>query len=75
MSIIIDGQEISKNIQDTIKTNVKGFMIRPSVAVIQIGDNAENNSYISIKEKVCSSVGIYFRLFKFGNGYISIIVF
>lgn len=68
MSIIIDGQEISKNIQDTIKTNVKGFMIRPSVAVIQIGDNAENNSYISIKEKVCSSVGIYFRLFKFEEG-------
>jgi methylenetetrahydrofolate dehydrogenase (NADP+)/methenyltetrahydrofolate cyclohydrolase len=68
LSIIIDGQEISKNIQDTIKANVKGFMIRPSVAVIQIGDNAENNSYISIKEKVCSSVGIYFRLFKFEEG-------
>lgn len=68
MSIIIDGQEISKSIQDTIKTSVKGFMIRPSVAVIQIGDNPENNSYISIKEKVCSSVGIYFRLYKFEEG-------
>lgn len=68
MSVIIDGKEISSKIQDRIKAEIKNCMIRPSVAVIQIGDNLASESYIKNKEKVCSSVGIYFRLYKFEEG-------
>lgn len=68
MSTIIDGKELSEKIQSEIKAEIKNCMIRPSVAVIQVGDNPASNSYIKNKEKVCGAVGIYFRLYKFEEG-------
>lgn len=68
MSVIIDGTELSNKIQERIKADIKGCMIRPSVAVIQVGENPISESYTSLKEKTCSSVGIYFRLCKFEDG-------
>lgn len=68
MSIIIDGKEISSKIQDRIKAEIKSCMIRPSVAVIQVGDNVAIDAFVANAEKVCSTVGIYFRLYKFENG-------
>ena len=65
MSVIIEGTEISNKIQDRIKVEVKNCMIRPSVAVIQVGENEAGDYFITAKEKVCSSVGIYFRQYKF----------
>lgn len=65
MSVIIEGTEISNKIQEKIKSDVKNCMIRPSVAVIQVGENDAGNSFITAKEKVCSTVGIYFRQYKF----------
>lgn len=61
----MDGTEINNKIQDRIKVEVKNCMIRPSVAVIQVGENEEGNYFSSAKEKVCSAVGIYFRQYKF----------
>ena len=68
MSIIIDGKQISSKIQDEVKAEIKNCMIRPSVAVIQIGEDPASNADIANKEKICSSVGIYFRLYKFEDG-------
>ena len=68
MSVIIDGNEISSKVRDKVKTDVKNCMIRPSVAVIQIGEDNISNYFIENKEKTCSSVGIYFRLYKFELG-------
>lgn len=68
MSVIIDGTELSNKIQERIKVDIKGCMIRPSVAVIQVGENPLSESITSLKEKTCSSVGIYFRLCKFDDG-------
>ena len=68
MSVIIDGKEVSAKVQENVKAEIKNCMIRPSVAVIQVGDNPASNSYISNKEKVCGAVGIYFRLYKFDDG-------
>ena len=68
MSKIIDGEALSLKIQDEIKHGIKNCMIRPSVAVIQIGENAASDSYIARKEKACNNVGIYFRLYKFEEG-------
>jgi len=62
---LMDGKGLSNDIQDELKLKIKGCMIRPSVAVIQIGDDAASNIYVKNKEKVCNSIGIYFRLFKF----------
>lgn len=65
MSVIIDGNEISNSIQSIVKTEVKNCMIRPSVALIQVGEDKVTNYFIEKKEQICSNVGIYFRLYKF----------
>ena len=65
MSVIIDGNEICNNIESVVKVEVKNCMIRPSVALIQVGDDASTSYFIEKKEEACSNVGIYFRLYKF----------
>ena len=62
---ILNGKEYAQELRNDIKTEIKGCMIRPSLAVIQIGDDDASNVYIKNKEKACSEVGIYFRLYKF----------
>ena len=64
---LLNGKELAQEIQVGIKTDIKGCMIRPSLAVIQIGDDDASNVYIKNKEKSCSDVGIYFRHFKFDS--------
>ena len=61
----IEGLEISAKIEEEIKQNNKGCIIRPSVAVIQIGDNELSNLHTKLKEEACNRAGIYFRYFKY----------
>ena len=42
-------------------------IIRPQLAVIQIGDNSASNSYIKGKQKDCEEVGIFFSHYKFSS--------
>lgn len=67
MNNILDGKSISEAIENEIKQSIKGCIIRPSVAVIQIGDNEQSNIYLNLKESACNRVGIYFRHFKFDS--------
>ncbi|MDO4962538.1 MAG: bifunctional 5,10-methylenetetrahydrofolate dehydrogenase/5,10-methenyltetrahydrofolate cyclohydrolase [bacterium] len=64
---IIDGKTISLEIEEEIKRDAKGCIIRPSVAVIEIGDFDENKIHVKLKEEACSKTGIYFRYFKFDD--------
>ena len=57
--------ELSKQIEEEVKQNNKGCIIRPSVAVIQIGDNELCNIHTKLEEEACSRTGIYFRYFKY----------
>lgn len=68
MADIMDGKSLSLEIQDDIKRMIKYEMIKPSVAVIQVGDDEASNTYIRNKQRACENVGIFFRLFKFENG-------
>lgn len=68
MAKIMDGKQLSIEIQDEIKQSIKAEMIKPSVAVIQVGNDPASNTYIKNKEKACNNVGIYFRYFKFEDG-------
>ena len=68
MSNIMDGKSLSLEIQNEIKKTIKYEMIKPSVAVIQIGDDPASNTYIKNKQRACDNVGIFFRHFKFDDG-------
>lgn len=68
MNNIMDGKSLSQEIQDEIKHMIKYEMIKPSVAVIQIGDNIASDTYVRNKQKACENVGIFFRHYKFENG-------
>ena len=61
----IEGLDLSTKIEEEIKQNNKSCIIRPSVAVIQIGDNELSNLHTKLKEAACSRAGIYFRYFKY----------
>ena len=65
MKNIIDGQELSSKIEEELKQSIKGCIIRPSVAVIEIGDNPINEMCIKVKEDACNRIGIYFRHYKY----------
>ena len=64
---LLNGKELAQEMRVDIKTEIKGCMIRPSLAVIQIGDDDASNVYIKNKEKACQEVGIYFRHFKYDD--------
>ena len=64
----INGLDLSVKIEEEIKQGNKGCIIRPSVAVIQIGDNKISDIHTKLKEEACSRAGIYFRYFKFEDG-------
>ena len=68
MEKVIDGKLMSEEIRAELRQSIKFEMIKPSIAVIQIGDNDASNSYIKAKEKACDEVGIYFRHFKYELG-------
>ena len=65
MSNIMDGKKISLAIEEEIKQFAKGCIIRPSVAVINIGNEPINEKFIKAKEDACNRVGIYFRYHQF----------
>ena len=68
MDNVIDGKKISEEIRFELKQSIKYEMLKPSIAVIQVGDNEASNTYVKTKEKACSDVGIYFRHYKFEEG-------
>lgn len=68
MDNIMDGKKLSLEIQDELKHSIKYEMIKPSVAVIQVGNDQASTTYIKNKEKACNNIGIYFRYFKFEDG-------
>ena len=50
MSNIMDGKELAKQIEEEVKLIAKGCIIRPSVALINIGSDPVSEKFI--KEKV-----------------------
>ena len=65
MNNIIDGKKIRDEILVELKKEVKTYMIKPCLAVIQIGNDEASNSYIKAKENACHNIGIYFKHIKF----------
>ncbi len=65
MAEIINGKEISKKILARVKKNIEKENLKPSLAVILVGQDEASKIYVSLKEKAAREVGIDFRKFEF----------
>ena len=68
MDNVFDILKMSSQIEEEVKHEIKGCIIRPSVALIQVGENQVSDLYVKEKEEACNRVGIYFRYYKFEDG-------
>ena len=57
--------EFKQQTEEEIKQKIKGCIIRPSVAVIEIGENSLSDLLIKEREDSCNKTGIYFRHYKY----------
>lgn len=65
--MILDGKNLSKEIREELKNKTKKYVIKPCLAVIQIGEDEASNIYVNSKAKACEEVGIYFKHLKFSE--------
>lgn len=65
MAKIISGKEYLEQLKSEIKLNIKNYIIRPSVAVIHLGNDKINNMYVNLQEQLCDDVGIYYRHYQY----------
>ena len=62
---ILDGQKLSNKIKTELKSEIKDYMIKPCIAVIQVGNNDNIGTYVEQKKNFCNDVGIYFKHIEF----------
>ena len=63
----LDGKTLSNKIKSDIGGKIKKYLLKPTLAVIQIGDDEASNIYINSKKKACENVGINFIHEKFSS--------
>lgn len=61
---IIDCKGLASRVKENIKKQTDLFIGKPSLCVIQVGDNQASNAYINGKKKDCEEVGIGFNITK-----------
>lgn len=62
---ILDGNKLSDKIKAEIKSEIRDFMIKPCIAVIQVGNDENVKLYIDEKKNFCNDVGVYFKHIEF----------
>ena len=62
---ILNGEKLSNKIMSELKKEVRDFMIKPCIAVIQVSSDEQTKAIIEQKKKACLDVGIYFKHIEF----------
>ncbi len=65
---IIDGKLIANYYREQLKSkiaNLKEKKVTPGLAVILVGDNHASQSYVKMKRKACSNLGIHSELYQY----------
>lgn len=58
MAKLISGTEIAKTIQSEIKSKIDTFNFKPGLAVVLVGNRKDSETYVRMKKKAASEVGI-----------------
>ncbi len=64
---IMNGKEVSSKLLQDIKEEVKKLEFSPTLAVLQIGDDAASDVYVAQKRKIADSLGFNFIHEKFNE--------
>jgi len=67
MPKILDGKIIRDEIIIKLKKEIESFRIKPTLAIIQVGDLEESNKYIKAKKSLAKKIGAEVRHVKFEN--------
>ena len=65
MSVIIDGKKLRDKILDELQKKVEKFEVKPSLAVILVGENPASQIYVNNKKKMAERVGINSQIIHF----------
>ncbi len=58
MAKILDGKKLKAKILEGLKTEIDTYSVKPSLAVILVGDDAASQIYVRNKKKTAESLGI-----------------
>ncbi len=67
MAIILDGKKLREKILAELKLKIDRFQVKPSLAVILVGDNPASQIYVNNKKKVAQQIGINSQVITFPN--------
>lgn len=65
MAIILDGKVVRDEIAKDLSSKIQNLSTKPKLAIIQVGDNAESNTYIGQKVKFGEKIGVIVEHKKF----------
>ena len=58
MAIILDGKALRDKILQDLKVEINSYEVKPSLAVILVGDNPASQIYVNNKHKIAQKIGI-----------------
>lgn len=58
MCKVLNGKMVADNIKLQVKNKIDMFEVKPTLAVIVVGDNPASKIYVNNKKKACNDVGI-----------------
>lgn len=67
MAIILDGKKLSTKILEELAHEVSKMDKKPSLVVIQVGDNPASSLYVGMKKKMAEKLGIKSEILKYSE--------
>lgn len=67
MNKLLDCRFLQAEVKDNVRAEIAKLDIKPSLQIVQVGDNPDSNKYVAQKIKHCTDVGIEARLSKFAS--------
>ena len=58
MAKVISGKEVSEEIRQKLREEVKKLSLAPVLAIVQVGGREDSNVYIRMKKNFAESVGV-----------------
>ena len=67
MTVIIDGKSLRDKILEKLQKKIEKFDVKPSLAVILVGDNSASQIYVNNKKKIAEKIGIKSQIITFSK--------